>query len=355
MTKHALIIAIPEYSYAYKEKPLAKTTGDAEAIAKILHQYGDYEITRLPQKGNAETKQYEIKAGKVTDEELYHQLELFLTKTAKYEPALIYFTGHGFTICDRLGREKGFLATSNCKVTVKDKQIIKQENALPLEDLNYLLEQANLSELVLLLDSCHSGNYIETHLMQKSLNTFKHKKNYYLITACRSFETAKTIRKDEHSVFSGAIIDGLCDKNKDQTGQISCDLLFNFVDRKIAGKLQTPMRMGIGGSITLVKYPLSNVENIKDIPEIEPIRDDKGNIICPYQGLDVFTAKEKEFFFGRQRLTEDIKQKLEEFGVIPIIGASGSGKSSVVYTGVMAWLEAEREEWRILPTIKPGS
>ena len=351
MTKQALIIAIPEYSYAYKDQPLPKTTGDAEEIAKRLHQYGDYDITRLPRKGNAETKQYEMKAGKVTDEELYNQLKLFLTKTAKNQPALIYFTGHGFTICDRLGREKGFLATSNCKVTVKDGQIIKQENTLPLEDLNYLIEQANLSELVLLLDCCHSGNYIETHLMQKSLNTFEYKQNYYLITASRSFETAKTIRKEEHSVFSGAIIEGLSDNNKNEKGKISCDRLFDFVNTKIGGKLQTPLRMGIGGSITLVKYPLSNS---KEIPEIEPIRDNKGNIVCPYQGLNVFTAKEKEFFFGRQRLTEDIKQKIEEFGVIPIIGASGSGKSSVVYAGVMAWLEAENQEWSILPTIKPG-
>ncbi|MDJ0662626.1 MAG: caspase family protein [Crocosphaera sp.] len=352
MTKYALIIAIPEYGYAYKDKPLPKTTQDAEAIAKILHQYGDYDITRLPRKGNADTAEYEMKAGKVTDEELYNELELFLTKKAENQPALIYFTGHGFTICDRLGREKGFLATSNCKVTDQDQPIIKQENALPLEDLNYLIEKANLSELVLLLDCCHSGNFIETHLMQKSLKTFEYRQNYYLITACRSFETAKSIRKEEHSVFSGAIIEGLSDKRKDEKGKISCDRLFDFVNRKMGGKLQTPMRMGIGESITLVKYPLSNNQ---EISEIEPIRDNNSKIVCPYQGLNVFTAKEKAFFFGRQRLTEDIKQKLEEFGVIPIIGASGSGKSSVVYAGVMAWLEAKSQEWCILPTIKPGS
>ncbi|WP_198139169.1 nSTAND1 domain-containing NTPase [Crocosphaera chwakensis] len=282
---------------------------------------------------------------------IYNELELFLTKKANNQPALIYFTGHGFTICDRLGREKGFLATSNCKVTVKDNQIIKQDNALPLEDLNYLIEQANLSELVLLLDACHSGNFIETHLIQKSLQMFEYRKNYYLITASRFFETAKTIKKEDHSVFSCAVIEGLSESNKDETGKISCDRLFDFVNTKIGGKLQTPMRMGIGGSITLVKHPLSNSEAI---PEIEPIRDNNGEIVCPYQGLNVFTAKEKVFFFGRQRLTENIKQKLENFGVIPIIGASGSGKSSVVYAGVMAWLEVDNQEWCILPTIKPG-
>ncbi|WP_107671418.1 caspase family protein [Cyanothece sp. BG0011] len=127
MTKYALIIAIPEYSYAYKNKPLPKTTQDAEAIAQLLHQYGDYDITRFPRKGNAETAEYEMKAGKVTDEDLYNELKLFLTKKANNQPALIYFTGHGFTICDRLGREKGYLATSNCQVVIKDNKRIEEK------------------------------------------------------------------------------------------------------------------------------------------------------------------------------------------------------------------------------------
>ncbi|MDJ0731400.1 MAG: CHASE2 domain-containing protein [Crocosphaera sp.] len=353
MTKYALIIAIPEYDHF---KPLEKTTRDAEAIAQILHQYGDYDITRLPRKGNAETADYEIKAGKVTVAQLYETLKLFFNQITQGQSALVYFTGHGFT-CHQFDEEEGFLATSDTQVTrennkiVEKKKIIAQNKGFPLKRLDSLIQQANLSEFVLLLDCCHSGNFIETHLMQKSLNTFEYRQNYYLITACRSFETAKTIRKEEHSVFSGAIIEGLSDKNKDEKGKISCDHLFDVINRKIGDKLQTPIHMGIGGSITLVKYPLANIE---EIPKIEPIRDNNGEIVCPYQGLNVFTSKEKVFFFGRQRLTEDIKQKLENFGVIPIIGASGSGKSSVVYAGVMAWLEAKSQEWCILPTIKPG-
>ncbi|MGB5769394.1 MAG: caspase family protein, partial [Crocosphaera sp.] len=330
---------------------LEKTTHDAETIAERLNSHGDYDITRLPRKGNADQAVYEMKAARVTDEQLYHELKLFLTKTAKDQAALIYFSGHGFTICDRLGREKGYLATSNCQINVENSKIIKQENAFPLEDLDYLINEGNLSELVLLLDCCYSGNFIETHLIQKSLKTFEYKQNYYLITASRSYETAKSIRKDEHSVFSGAVIEGLSVDNRNEKGEISCDRLFDFIYTKIGGRLQTPMRMGIGGSITLVKYPRPHNE---EIPEFEAIRDNKGEIVCPYQGLNVFTAEEKGFFFGRKRLTEYIKQKLEEFGVIPIIGASGSGKSSVVYAGVMAWLEAESQDWCILQTIKPG-
>lgn len=347
MAKFALIIAIPEYN---NFSPLPKTTQDAEDIAQLLQNYGDYHITRLPHKGNKDTADYEMKAGKVTVDELYQTIQQFL-EDVKGRPSLIYFTGHGFTVCDRLQRLTGYLATSDCRVSFKDNKIIEQKNGFPLEDLDYLIKEANLSELVVLLDCCHSGNYIESSLMRQSLRTFEHKQNYYLITACRSSETAKTIRKDEHSVFSGAIIEGLKENNVNTKGEISCDRLFDSVYTQVGGKLQTPLRMGIGETIILVKHSLTVTE---ETPEIEPITDNAGNIICPYQGLNVFTAESEVFFYGRKRLTEDIKQALDQYNIIPIIGASGSGKSSVIYAGVMTWLEKEKQGWCVLGTIKPG-
>ncbi|MGK7930125.1 MAG: SAV_2336 N-terminal domain-related protein [Microcystaceae cyanobacterium] len=255
--RFALIIAIPEYDHFSR---LSKTTQDAETIAQLLHNHGGYQITRLPYKGNAETKDYEMKAGKVTVDKLYKTIRDFL-EVVKGRPSLIYFTGHGFTVCDRLQRTTGYLATSDCRVTFKDNQIIKQENGFPLEGLDYLIKEANLSELVVLLDCCHSGNYIESSLMRRSLRTFEHKQNYYLITACRSSETAKTIRKDEHSVFSGAIIKGLSDNNVNAKGEISYDRLFDSVNTDIGGKLQTPLRMGVGETIILVKHSIYTAES----------------------------------------------------------------------------------------------
>ena len=174
MAKFALIIAIPQYD---NFNPLPKTTQDGETIAQHLHTYGDYQITRLPAKGNPNTADYEMKAGKVTVDQLYDTLKLFLTEIAKEQAALIYFTGHGFTVCDRLGREKGYLATSNCQVKVKDDRIVEQNNGFPLKRLDSLIQEANLSELVVLLDCCHSGNFIETRLMRDSLKTFEYKQN----------------------------------------------------------------------------------------------------------------------------------------------------------------------------------
>ncbi len=345
MAKFALIIAIPQYD---NFKPLPKTTQDGETIAQQLSNYGNYRLTRLPSQGNADKADYEMKAGKVTVNQLYATLKRFLNEIAKNQAALIYFTGHGFT-CDRFDEEEGFLAASNTQVTLENNKITAQKNGFPLTRLASLIQKANLSELILLLDCCHSGNFIEKNLIRDSLQTFEHKQNYYLITACRSYETAKSIRKEEHSVFSGALIEGLSSQNANEQGKISCDRLFDYINTQIGGKLQSPLRMGIGGSISLVKYSVTGTEKI---PEIEPILDGKGEIVCPYQGLLAFTKTERPFFFGRKQVVEELERKLTRQPFVPLIGASGSGKSSVVLAGLIPWLE--KAGWQVLDPIKPG-
>ncbi|WP_375341421.1 SUMF1/EgtB/PvdO family nonheme iron enzyme [Lyngbya sp. CCY1209] len=88
--------------------------------------------------------------------------------------------------------------------------------------------------------------------------------------------------------------------------------------------------------------------------DAEPLRDETGEVICPYQGLKSFTEETRQFFFGRVRKVEEIEQKLSRRNFVPVIGESGSGKSSVVLAGVMPRFK-ELEGWNILSTIRPGS
>jgi WD40 repeat protein len=56
---------------------------------------------------------------------------------------------------------------------------------------------------------------------------------------------------------------------------------------------------------------------------------------CPFQGLRSFRPEQEEFFFGREALIEKLQQKLAEHNFLPVLGASGSGKSSVVLAGLI--------------------
>ena len=61
--------------------------------------------------------------------------------------------------------------------------------------------------------------------------------------------------------------------------------------------------------------------------------------VCPYMGLRSFQAEDAQWFFGRQRLTAELAARLSEAPLLAVVGASGSGKSSLLGAGLLpaAW------------------
>jgi hypothetical protein len=62
----------------------------------------------------------------------------------------------------------------------------------------------------------------------------------------------------------------------------------------------------------------------------------------PYPGLRSFSPKEGGVFFGRERSVNDIRDRLAKMHVAVVLGASGSGKSSVVRAGLMPRLNSTK-------------
>lgn len=60
----------------------------------------------------------------------------------------------------------------------------------------------------------------------------------------------------------------------------------------------------------------------------------------PYKGLEGYSTQDAEWFFGRRRLTNEIlaliRDQGDSGGQIAVVGASGSGKSSLLRAGVLA-------------------
>ncbi|MCP4259765.1 MAG: hypothetical protein GY774_19970, partial [Planctomycetes bacterium] len=61
----------------------------------------------------------------------------------------------------------------------------------------------------------------------------------------------------------------------------------------------------------------------------------------PYPGLRAFRLKEWPIFFGRERMVDDVIDRIGESRFIMVHGGSGSGKSSLVRAGVIAQLQRE--------------
>jgi WD40 repeat protein/class 3 adenylate cyclase len=78
---------------------------------------------------------------------------------------------------------------------------------------------------------------------------------------------------------------------------------------------------------------------------------------CPYKGLASFEEADAAYFFGRERLVGELAARTVQVGLLGVVGASGSGKSSAVAAGLLPSLRAGllpgSERWRHL-MFRPG-
>ncbi|MUG92027.1 AAA family ATPase [Scytonema sp. UIC 10036] len=59
----------------------------------------------------------------------------------------------------------------------------------------------------------------------------------------------------------------------------------------------------------------------------------------PYQGLSAFRQENADFFFGREKFIASLVEAVNSNPLVPVIGASGSGKSSLVFAGLIPRLQ----------------
>ncbi len=65
--------------------------------------------------------------------------------------------------------------------------------------------------------------------------------------------------------------------------------------------------------------------------------------ICPYRGLLYFREEDAPFFFGREAAIAQLVSAVQQHHLVAVVGASGSGKSSVVRAGLVPELRKSRD------------
>ena len=319
MARYALVVGISEYKHL--PSPLSKTLGDAEAVANLLRSHGDFQEVTL------------LNTPKLIKADLFAQLNRLLIEQATGSEVLIYYTGHGLLVED-CGVKQGYLAPSDCKATKES-----VTDGIPFAGLNNLIARSPLSSLVMFLDCCHSGALLQA--IAESFTAFnKTDKDYLLISACRNFEQAAAMKKEAHSIFTGALLEALSESRQNDEGKINSGSLFGFISDRLKQKQQEPRQLGYGRAMEIVNYRQVAPKKITED-------------LCPYVGLEAFTKETAKFFKGRDRFVRLLLQKITESTFVPVIGASGSGKSSLVRAGLISALEAQGN-WLILPPIKAG-
>ncbi len=74
---------------------------------------------------------------------------------------------------------------------------------------------------------------------------------------------------------------------------------------------------------------------------------------CPYRGLSHFEPGDAKYFFGRESFVEELVEATQTRNFIALLGASGSGKSSVVFAGLVPKLQ-QAGHWQFTH-FRPGS
>lgn len=90
----------------------------------------------------------------------------------------------------------------------------------------------------------------------------------------------------------------------------------------------------------LARFDASQLPDLSDKP-------------CPYVGLEAFRSQ--EFFFGRDADVAALREQLACSPLLVVLGASGSGKSSLIMGGLLPALAADASaRLRVAPIVIPG-
>jgi len=88
------------------------------------------------------------------------------------------------------------------------------------------------------------------------------------------------------------------------------------------------------------------------IRDLDALCDQPPDELCPYRDLRAFREVDAPLFFGRHTFTERLVEAVGRCGLVAVIGASGSGKSSVVQAGLIPRLRAQGG-WEV-GSLRPG-
>jgi WD40 repeat protein len=336
MSRDALVVGINTYQFD-RLANLQAPSEDAEAIAQLLERYGDFKVTRLP--AVKDKPNNTIRVGKKTEVTLT-QLEEAIVQLFKPESqqipdtALLYFSGHG--LLKNRGIQEGFLASSDVNPDLGNW-------GLSMRWLRELLRESEVRQQIIWLDCCYSGEIL--NIAEADPGYVGKARDRCFIAA--SWEKAFEEIGSNHSVLTAALLKGL----KPQGNRVTNHSLVDFLSQQRHSFPQHLICHNSGEAINLTRSFDAPIEQTAPPPEQE---------ICPYKGLAYFDCKEEDakYFHGRTDLTDRLLDKVRYGNFLAVLGASGSGKSSVVRAGLLYQLKLGQREigsdrWQI-HIMQPG-
>ena len=309
MSRDALVVGIRSYDPRSRLGSLDSASEDAKAIEQILTQYGSFRVRKLLN----EVSQVALEAA---------ISQLFNPDTNNEntipETALLFFAGHGLR--KTVGVSEGYLATSD---------VNPGENrwGVRLGWLQQLLRISPVRQQVIWLDCCYSGELLNdfNQDLREATPGYLGKRDRCFIAASRDYEAAYGTRS--RGVLTNALLQAL-DPTQHSDGRVTSWTLKLKVEEALRLTMQNPICDNSGDKIILTQND-----------PVESSRIASG--VCPYKGLEYFDFNEEDpkYFYGRDSLISELLEKVRTSNFVAVLGASGSGKSSVVRAGLLHQLK----------------
>ncbi|WP_158517387.1 caspase family protein [Moorena producens] len=358
----AFITGINNYTNGIS--PLNTAVNDAKKLVEILREKHDYKVWDFLDK-EANLSEF--------NKLLSHTLPEQVTENDRL---LFYFAGHGVALNEDDG-PAGYLIPQDAKLG-------DINSYLPMTKLHDALSQLPCRHFLGILDCCFAGAFKWSSsrdlltspevIHQERYDRFITDPAWQIITSSASDQKAfdnfnldsERSQVGNHSPFASALLEAL---------EGAADIIPPAKDGKPAGD-------GVITATELYLYLRDRVEiptekwRLRQTPGIWCLnKHDKGEYIFlspghelnlppappldesqnPYRGLKSFDEKHSSLFFGRTLLVEKLEDFVKANPLTVVLGASGSGKSSLVKAGLIPKLrQSQTEKWCILPPIRPG-
>ncbi len=289
---------------------------------------------------------------------------------------LFYFAGHGVAL-NNDDEPAGYLIPQDAIQGDTD-------SYLPMTKLHHALSKLPCRHFLAILDCCFSGafRWSSTRDLIRSPKVI-HKERYnrfitdsawQIITSSASDQKALDNFKldtergevDNHSPFAAALLEALegaadiyppaKNNHKAGDGVITATELYLYLRDRVEIPTEKHRLRQTPGIWCLNKhdkgeYIFLSPGHELNLPPAPPLDESKN----PYRGLKSFEEKHSELFFGRSELVEKLQAFVQIHPLTVVLGASGSGKSSLVKAGLIPQLKKETtEQWCILSPIRPG-